>query len=192
MTGVGVVTLAQALDWGFTGVMLRGSGFGWDLRKQEPYELYNTFDFSVPVGKQGDCYDRYLIRVEEMRQSLNLVNQCLNRIEPGLVKVDDKKITPPSRANMKHSMEALIHHFKLFSEGYSIPKSEVYSVVEAPKGEFGLYIAADGSNRPYRFRIKAPGFLHLQGLEFMARGHLIADVVTIIGTQDIVFGEVDR
>jgi NADH dehydrogenase (ubiquinone) Fe-S protein 2 len=192
LTGVGVVTLAQALDWGFTGVMLRGSGFGWDLRKQEPYELYNTFDFSVPVGKQGDCYDRYLIRVEEMRQSLNLVNQCLNRIEPGLVKVDDKKITPPSRANMKHSMEALIHHFKLFSEGYSIPKSEVYSVVEAPKGEFGLYISADGSNRPYRFRIKAPGFLHLQGLEFMARGHLIADVVTIIGTQDIVFGEVDR
>jgi len=192
LTDVGVVTLAQALDWGFTGVMLRGSGFGWDLRKQEPYDLYNTFDFSVPVGKRGDCFDRYLIRVEEMRQSLYIINQCLNRIEPGLVKIDDKKITPPSRANMKHSMESLIHHFKLFSEGYSIPKSEVYSVVEAPKGEFGLYIAADGSNRPYRFRIKAPGFLHLQGLEFMARGHLIADVVTIIGTQDIVFGEVDR
>jgi len=172
--------------------MLRGSGFAWDLRKQEPYELYDTFDFSVPSGKRGDCFDRYLIRIEEMRQSLSIVYQCLNRIEPGLVKVDDKKITPPSRANMKHSMESLIHHFKLFSEGYSIPKSEVYSVVEAPKGEFGLYIASDGSNRPYRFRIKAPGFLHLQGLEFMSKGHLIADVVTIIGTQDIVFGEVDR
>lgn len=192
LTSVGVVTLPQALDWGFTGVMLRGSGFGWDLRKQEPYDLYDTFDFSVPVGKHGDCFDRYLIRVEEMRQSLHIVHQCLNRIEPGLIKIDDKKITPPSRANMKYSMESLIHHFKLFSEGYSVPKSEVYSVVEAPKGEFGLYIAADGSNRPYRFRIKAPGFLHLQGLEFMARGHLIADVVTIIGTQDIVFGEVDR
>lgn len=192
LTGVGVVTLSQALDWGFTGVMLRGSGFAWDLRKQEPYELYDTFDFSVPSGKRGDCFDRYLIRIEEMRQSLSIVYQCLNRIEPGLVKVDDKKITPPSRANMKHSMESLIHHFKLFSEGYSIPKSEVYSVVEAPKGEFGLYIASDGSNRPYRFRIKAPGFLHLQGLEFMSKGHLIADVVTIIGTQDIVFGEVDR
>ena len=192
LTGVGTVTLSQALDWGFTGVMLRGSGFAWDLRKQEPYELYDTFDFSVPSGKCGDCFDRYLIRIEEMRQSLSIVYQCLNRIEPGLVKVDDKKITPPSRANMKHSMESLIHHFKLFSEGYSIPKSEIYSVVEAPKGEFGLYIASDGSNRPYRFRIKAPGFLHLQGLEFMSKGHLIADVVTIIGTQDIVFGEVDR
>ena len=192
LVGVGTVSLEQALDWGFTGVMLRGSGFAWDLRKQDPYDLYDTVNFSIPSGKNGDCYDRYLIRIEEMRQSLHIVNQCLNLLDLGDIKVDDKKITPPSRANMKHSMEALIHHFKLFSEGYSIPKSEVYSVVEAPKGEFGLYIAADGSNRPYRFRIKAPGFLHLQGLEFMSKGHLIADVVTIIGTQDIVFGEVDR
>lgn len=172
--------------------MLRGSGFAWDLRKQESYDLYDTISFKVPSGKNGDCYDRYLIRIEEMRQSLSIVIQCLNLLSSGLIKIDDKKITPPSRAIMKHSMEALIHHFKLFSEGYSVPKSEVYSVVEAPKGEFGLYIAADGSNRPYRFRIKAPGFLHLQGLEFMSKGHLIADVVTIIGTQDIVFGEIDR
>jgi len=192
LVDVGVVSLADALSWGFSGVMLRGSGLPWDLRKQDPYDLYNTIHFDVPCGKNGDCYDRYLIRIEEMRQSLHIVNQCLNLIKPGDVRVNDKKVTPPSRANMKFSMESLIHHFKLFTEGYSVPKSEVYSVVEAPKGEFGLYIAADGSNRPYRFRIKAPGFLHLQGLEFMSKGHLIADVVTIIGTQDIVFGEVDR
>jgi NADH-quinone oxidoreductase subunit D len=162
------------------------------LRKTDPYEIYDSLLFKVPVGKNGDCYDRYLIRIEEMRQSISIVYQCLNLIQPGLIRSEDKKITIPSRANMKFSMEALIHHFKLFTEGYSIAKSEIYSVVEAPKGEFGLYINADGSNRPYRFRIKAPGFLHLQGLEFMSKGHLIADVVTIIGTQDIVFGEVDR
>lgn len=162
------------------------------MRKHDSYELYDTLSFDIPTGKNGDCYDRYLIRVNEMRESVRIIQQCLNLLEPGLVKADDKKITPPSRALMKFSMESLIHHFKLFSEGYSIPKSEVYSVVEAPKGEFGLYLAADNTNKPYRFRIKAPGFLHLQGLEFMSKGHLIADVVTIIGTQDIVFGEIDR
>jgi NADH dehydrogenase (ubiquinone) Fe-S protein 2 len=192
LVNVGTVSLENALNWGFSGVLVRGSGLAWDLRKTDPYEIYDSLLFKVPVGKNGDCYDRYLIRIEEMRQSISIVYQCLNLIQPGLIRSEDKKITIPSRANMKFSMEALIHHFKLFTEGYSIAKSEIYSVVEAPKGEFGLYINADGSNRPYRFRIKAPGFLHLQGLEFMSKGHLIADVVTIIGTQDIVFGEVDR
>lgn len=162
------------------------------MRKQEPYEIYDRLDFNIPVGRNGDCYDRYLLRIEEMRQSLIIVQQCLVEIQPGLIKVDDKKITPPSRANMKFSMESLIHHFKLYTEGYSLPVASVYSVVEAPKGEFGLYIVSDGSNRPYRCRIKAPGFLHLQSLDYMSKGHMIADVVTIVGTQDIVFGEIDR
>jgi NADH:ubiquinone oxidoreductase subunit D len=162
------------------------------LRKHDPYDLYDTINFEVPVGHNGDCYDRYLIRVEEMRQSVHIVKQCLDLIPNGIVRSVDKKLTPPSRANMKFSMESLIHHFKLFTEGFNIPKSEAYKVVEAPKGEFGLFLVSDGSNKPYRFRIKAPGFLHLQGLDFMAKEHMIADVVTIIGTQDIVFGEVDR
>jgi len=192
LVDVGIVTRNQALDYGFTGVMLRGSGLAWDLRKVAPYDCYAAMDFSVPVGLNGDCYDRYLIRVEEMRQSLYIITQCLNAMPVGFVKVDDRKVSPPSRANMKFSMESLIHHFKLYSEGYNVPSGEAYAVVEAPKGEFGVFVVADGSNKPYRCRIKAPGFLHLQGLDFMARGHMVADVVTIIGTQDIVFGEVDR
>ncbi|CAO3661216.1 unnamed protein product [Umbelopsis ramanniana] len=190
--GVGLVTAQQALDWGFSGVMLRGSGFKWDLRKVAPYDAYDKVEFDVPVGQAGDCYDRYLCRVEEMRQSLRIIGQCINDIPAGPVKVDDWKIAPPPRANMKESMEALIHHFKLYSEGYSVPAGETYTVIEAPKGEFGVYLVSDGSNRPYRCKIKAPGFAHLQGSDFMARGHMLPDMVTIIGTMDIVFGEVDR
>jgi NADH dehydrogenase (ubiquinone) Fe-S protein 2 len=192
LVDIGVISAVDALDWGFTGVMLRGSGIAWDLRKSFPYDVYDKCDFAVPVGKNGDCYDRYLIRVEEMRQSVYIIEQCLNALPEGFVKVDDRKITPPPRAWMKNTMESLIHHFKLYSEGYNVPRGESYSVVEAPKGEFGVYVVSNGSNRPYRCRIKAPGFLHLQGLDKMSRGHMIADVVTIIGTQDIVFGEVDR
>jgi len=192
LVGIGVVTAEEALDWGFSGVMLRGSGIAWDLRRTESYEIYDELEFGIPVGKNGDCYDRFLVRVEEMRQSLNIIGQCLEKMPEGAYKVDDKKFTTPSRVDMKHSMESLIHHFKLYSEGYYVPKGEAYVVVEAPKGEFGVYIKSEGGNRPYRCRIKAPGFLHLQGLDFMAKGHMLADVVTIIGTQDIVFGEVDR
>ncbi len=192
LVDVGVVSVEEALEWGFTGVMLRGSGVIWDLRKTLPYEVYEDMDFSVVVGKNGDCFDRYLVRVEEMRQSLRIIHQCLNEMPTGFVKTDDKKITVPSRAMLKYSMESLIHHFKLYTEGYKVPEGESYRVVEAPKGEFGVYLKSDGTNKPYRCRIKAPGFLHLQGMDFMAKGHLIADVVTILGTQDIVFGEVDR
>lgn len=192
LVDIGTVTADQAIHWGFSGAMLRGSGVAWDLRKNQPYEVYEELDFSIPVGKHGDCYDRYLIRVEEMRQSLRIIEQTLNRMPEGYVKVDDRKISPPSRANMKFSMESLIHHFKLYSEGFSVPPGEFYATIEAPKGEFGVFIVSDGTSRPYRCRIKAPGFLHLQGLDFMSKGHMIADVVTIIGTQDIVFGEVDR
>lgn len=192
LVDVGVVTADQALDWGFTGVMLRGSGVPWDLRKTHPYEVYGDLAFDIPVGSNGDCYDRYLIRIAEMRQSLGIIFQCLENMPLGHVKVDDRKVTPPPRALMKYSMESLIHHFKLFTEGFTVPRGEVYTAVEAPKGEFGVYLVSDGGHRPYRCRIKAPGFLHLQGLDFMAQGHLIADLVTIIGTQDIVFGEVDR
>lgn len=189
---IGVVTYEEALDWGFSGVMLRGSGISWDLRKMSPYDAYDQVQFAIPVGKHGDCFDRYLIRIEEMKESLLIIEQCLNLLPQGEVKVDDHKIAPPSRAIMKHSMESLIHHFKLYTEGYAVEFGETYAVVEAPKGEFGVYIKSDGTNRPYRCRIKAPGFLHLQGLNFMSKGHMIADVVTMIGTQDIVFGEVDR
>jgi NADH dehydrogenase (ubiquinone) Fe-S protein 2 len=192
LVNIGVVTATEALDWGFTGVMLRGSGIVWDLRKTVPYEVYDLINFTVPVGKNGDCYDRYLVRVEEMRISLTIIEWCLNNMPEGLVKVDDHKITAPARGIMKHSMEAMIHHFKLYSEGYTVLEGETYTTVEAPKGEFGVYLISNGTNRPYRCRIKAPGFLHLQGLDKMSRGHMIADVVTIIGTQDIVFGEVDR
>ncbi|OZJ05922.1 NADH-ubiquinone oxidoreductase 49 kDa subunit, mitochondrial [Bifiguratus adelaidae] len=190
--GIGKVTAKQALDWGFSGVMLRGSGFKWDIRKVAPYDAYGDMEFDVPVGENGDCYDRYLCRIEEMRQSLRIIGQSINKMPPGPVKVDDWKISPPPRANMKENMEALIHHFKLFSEGYSVPPGETYTVIEAPKGEFGVFLVSDGSNRPYRCKIRAPGFVHLQGSDFMARGHLIPDMVAIIGTMDIVFGEVDR
>jgi NADH dehydrogenase (ubiquinone) Fe-S protein 2 len=192
LVDVGVVTADQALDWGFSGVMLRGSGIGWDLRKTQPYDVYDRLDFQVPVGSRGDCYDRYLIRVEEMRQSLRLIMQCLQEMPQGIIKADDRKITPPSRSQIKQSMESLIHHFKLYTEGFAVPAGETYTAVEAPKGEFGVFLVSNGTNRPYRCKIRAPGFAHLQGLDFMARNHMLADVVTIIGTQDIVFGEVDR
>jgi NADH dehydrogenase (ubiquinone) Fe-S protein 2 len=192
LVDIGVVTAKQALNWGFSGVMLRGSGVCWDLRKSQPYEIYKNINFCVPIGKNGDCYDRYLIRVEEMRQSLVIIEQCLNFMPQGPVKIDDRKIVPPSREAMKFSMESLIHHFKLYTESFSVPRGEIYSAVEAPKGEFAIYLVSDGTNKPYRCRIHAPGFLHLQALNFMAKGHMIADVVTIIGTQDIVFGEIDR
>lgn len=172
--------------------MLRGSGVDFDLRRDQPYDAYEGLAFKIPVGTHGDCYDRYYIRVEEMRQSLNIIEQCLQVIPRGPVKEDDYKVTPPTRLQMKQSMEALIHHFKLFSEGYPVPEGETYAAVEAPKGEFGVYLVSNGTNRPYRCKIKSPGFTHLQGLDFMTQGHLIADVVTTIGTQDIVFGEVDR
>lgn len=193
LVDVGIVNYDQALDWGFSGVMLRGSGVLWDLRVNEPYEVYNNLKFLIPTGKRGDCYDRYLIRIEEMKQSVNIILQCLKLIpRTGFIKVDDRKISPPSRAFMKFSMESLIHHFKLFSEGYNVKSEESYAVIEAPKGEFGVYVKSDGTNRPSRCRIKAPGFLHLQALDFMSKYHLLADVVTVIGTQDIVFGEIDR
>lgn len=192
LVDVGIVSYEEALNWGFSGPMLRGSGIVWDLRKTSPYDAYNLVDFDVPVGRHGDCYDRYLIRIEEMKESLNIMEQCLNNLPVGPVKVDDKKISPPSRGLMKYSMESLIHHFKLYTEGYSVLPGEAYAVVEAPKGELGVYLKSNGTNKPYRCRIKAPGFLHLQGLDFMSQGHMIADVVTMIGTQDIVFGEVDR
>jgi len=192
LVDIGIVSAQDAIDWGFSGVMLRGSGVRWDLRKNEPYEVYSDLNFQGVVGKTGDCYDRYLARVEEMRQSLSIIYQCLNNIPKGSIKVDDAKISPPSRTEVKQSMESLIHHFKLYTEGVFVPAGETYTATEAPKGEFGVYLVSDGSNRPYRCKIKAPGFAHLQGLNFMASSHMLADVVTIIGTQDIVFGEVDR
>lgn len=172
--------------------MLRGSGISWDLRKNQPYEIYEKLNFEIPVGKNGDCYDRFLVRIAEMRQSVSIINQCLNKIPSGSIKCEDNKLFPPTRAMMKHSMESLIHHFKLYSEGYSVPSGEVYRAIEAPKGEFGVFLVSNNTNKPYRCHIRAPGFAHLQGLDFMSRGHMISDVVTIIGTQDIVFGEVDR
>jgi len=192
LINVGVVTAEQAADWGFTGVMLRGSGVAWDLRKDEPYEVYDRVPFYVPVGTRGDCYDRYLCRVQEMRESLRIIDYCINHMPPGEVKIDDRKVSPPPRAAMKSDMEGLIHHFKYFSQGFEVPRGRTYTALEAPKGEFGVTLVSDGSSRPYRVRIRAPGFAHLQGLTWMAKGHMIADVVTIIGTQDIVFGEVDR
>jgi NADH-quinone oxidoreductase subunit D len=189
---IGVVSREQALDWGFTGPMLRGSGVAWDLRKSQPYDVYDQMDFDVPVGKTGDCYARYLVRMEEMFQSIKIMKQCLKNLPDGPIKVNDFKVAPPSRAEMKSSMEAMIHHFKLYTEGYHVPAGETYSVVEAPKGEFGVYLVSDGTNKPYRCRIRAPGFAHLQGFDFMARGHMLADAVSIIGSLDIVFGEIDR
>jgi NADH dehydrogenase I D subunit len=192
LVGVGVITLEQALDLGLTGPLLRSTGYPWDLRKTQPYDTYAQMDFDIPIGKNGDCYDRYCIRIEEMRQSLKIILQALNQITKTPVKTDDRKIASPSRKDLKYSMEALIHHFKLYTEGYSVPEGQSYAAVEHPKGEFGVYIASNGSNKPYRCKIKAPGFVHLQALDFLAKGHLLADVVTIIGTLDIVFGEIDR
>lgn len=192
LVNVGVVTGKEAQDWGLSGPMLRASGYAWDLRKAQPYEVYDRMNFDIPVGLNGDCYDRYLIRIEEMRQSLRIISQCLNNLPEGVVKADDKKLTPPSRSHMKQSMESLIHHFKLYTEGFSVPAGQTYTAIEAPKGEMGVYLVSDGSNRPYRCKIRAPGFAHLQALDFMSKHHMLADVVTMIGTQDIVFGEVDR
>ena len=194
LVGVGIVSPERAKALGFTGPMLRGSGVEWDLRKKQPYEVYDLLDFDVPVGTNGDCYDRYLVRVEEMRQSNRLIKQCIEwlRNHPGPVMVDNHKIAPPSRVDMKSNMEELIHHFKLFTEGMRVPAGESYASVEHPKGEFGIYLVSDGANKPYRLKIRAPGFAHLQALDEMSRGHMLADVVTIIGTQDIVFGEIDR
>jgi NADH-quinone oxidoreductase subunit D len=193
---IGVVKLEDAWNWGFSGVMVRGSGAAWDLRKSQPYECYNELDFDIPIGKNGDCYDRYLIRMEEMRQSTKIMKQCLEKLRSaegrGPVSVDDNKIVPPKRAEMKRSMEALIHHFKLYTEGYHVPAGEAYAAVEAPKGEFGVYLVADGTNKPYKCKIRAPGFAHLSAMDFLCRGHLLADVSAILGSIDIVFGEVDR
>jgi len=191
---IGTVDKEAALAWGFTGPMIRGSGVAWDLRKTQPYDAYDKIDFDIPVGATGDSYDRYLVRVEEMRQSNRIISQCVEWLEnnPGPIKVDDNKLTSPSREAMKSDMESLIHHFKFFSEGYHVPEGEVYAAVEHPKGEFGVYLMSDGSNKPYRMKVRASGFAHLQALDYMCRGHMIADVVTILGTQDIVFGEVDR
>jgi len=189
---IGTVSKKEALDWGFTGPMLRASGVPWDLRKSQPYDCYADLDFDIPTGTTGDCYARYLVRVEEMRQSVKLMRQAIEKMPKGDIMVDDHKVAPPKRADMKNSMEALIHHFKLYTEGYHVPAGETYSVVEAPKGEFGVYLVSDGSNKPYRCHIRAPGFAHLQGLDFMSRGHMLADAVSIIGSMDIVFGEIDR
>lgn len=192
--GIGVVSPERAMQMGFTGPMLRGSGIEWDLRKKQPYEVYDRMDFDIPVGVNGDCYDRYLVRMEEFRQSQKIIKQCIKwlRENPGPVMLDDHKLVPPAREHMKGDMESLIHHFKLFTEGYTLPEGEVYAAVEHPKGEFGVYLVSDGTNKPYRLKIRAPGFAHLSALDEMARGHMLADVVAIIGTQDIVFGEVDR
>ncbi len=189
---IGAIGAEDALAWGFSGPCLRASGVPWDLRRSQPYDMYDQVEFEVPVGRNGDCYDRYLVRMEEMRQSARIVKQCLARMQPGPVKVEDKKIAPPPRAEMKRSMEALIHHFKLYTEGYHVPAGATYTVVESPKGEFGVYLVADGSNRPYRCKIRPTGFAHLQAIEVLSKRHMLADAVAIIGSLDLVFGEVDR
>jgi NADH dehydrogenase (ubiquinone) Fe-S protein 2 len=192
LVDIGVVNYRDALDLGFTGVLLRGSGIPWDLRKSEPYEIYKQLNFYIPVGIYGDCYDRYLVRMSEMRQSISIIHQCLNKIPNGLVRVDNHKITPPYRKQMKTSMESLIHHFKFYSEGIHVPRGISYGGVEAPKGETGALLVSNGSNLPYRCKIRSPGYAHLQGVNHVIAGHMIADLVTVIGTMDIVFGEVDR
>ena len=189
---IAAITGEQALDWGFSGSCLRASGLPWDLRRSQPYDAYGEMDFDVPVGKNGDCFDRYLVRIEEMRQSLSIIRQALEGMPEGPVMVQNHKISPPTRGEMKNSMESLIHHFKLFTEGYHVPEGETYTAVEAPKGEFGVYLVADGTNKPYRCKIRAPGFAFLQALDFMVRGHMLADVPALIGSLDIVFGEIDR
>jgi len=193
---IGVVTLAEALEWGFSGVMVRGSGGAWDLRRSQPYECYSELEFDIPVGKNGDCYDRYVIRMDEMRESVKIMKQCIAKLNApegqGPVSSMQGKVVPPKRGDMKRSMEALIHHFKLYTEGYKVPAGEVYAAVEAPKGEFGVYLVSDGSNKPYRCRLRAPGFAHLAAMDFLCRGHMLADVSAVLGSLDIVFGEVDR
>ena len=189
---IGVVSQEDALAWGFSGVMVRGSGMAWDLRRSQPYEVYSELDFDIPVGKNGDCYDRYLIRMDEMRQALRIMKQCIEMMPGGPVHAEDGKVVPPSRAEMKRSMEALIHHFKLYTEGYRVPEGEVYAAVEAPKGEFGVYLVSDGGNKPDKCKIRAPGFAHLQAMDHLCKGHMLADVAAILGSIDIVFGEVDR
>jgi NADH-quinone oxidoreductase subunit D len=192
--GIGVVTPERAMALGFSGPMLRGSGIEWDLRRKQPYEVYDKLDFAIPIGKNGDCYDRYLVRIEEMRQSNRIVRQCVDwlRANPGQVMTENHKVAPPSRVEMKANMEELIHHFKLFTEGMHVPEGECYAAVEHPKGEFGIYLVSDGANKPYRLKIRAPGFPHLAAMDEMSKGHMIADAVAIIGTMDIVFGEIDR
>lgn len=192
LVNIGLVTYQQACDWGFTGVLLRGTGMTWDLRKAQSYELYSQLEFQIPIGINSDCFDRYILRVEEMRQSIGIILQCIQHMPNGIVKADDNKVTPPSRSELKTSMEALIHHFKLYTAGFVVKSSITYAAVEAPKGEFGVYLISDGTNKPYRCKIRAPGFFHLQGIDFMSKDHLLTDIVAIIGTQDIVFGEVDR
>ncbi|NBV28403.1 NADH-quinone oxidoreductase subunit D [bacterium] len=194
LVGIGVLTPERAIALGMTGPMLRGSGVAWDLRKKQPYEVYHLLDFDIPIGKEGDCYDRYLVRIEEMRQSTKIIQQCIDwlRINPGIVKVDNHKITPPEQSQMKEGMEEMIHHFKLFSEGYCVPKGEIYSAIEHPKGELGVYLVSDGANKPYRMKVRTASFTHLSALNEMVKGHMLADVVTIIGTMDIIFGEIDR
>jgi len=189
---IGIVTKNEALEHSFSGVMLRGSGVAWDLRKSQPYECYKDFNFKIPIGKNGDCYDRYLCRMEEMRQSIQIIKNCIEKMPAGPVKSIDGKITPPPKKDLKTSMEALIHHFKLFSEGFRVPKGEVYTAVEAPKGEFGVYLISDGSNKPYKCKIRAPGFSHLQAMDYLLKGHMLADVPAVVGSLDLVFGEVDR
>jgi NADH-quinone oxidoreductase subunit D len=191
---IGVVSPERAFQLGFTGPMLRGSGIEWDLRKKQPYEVYERMDFDIPVGTNGDCYDRYLVRVEEMRQSNRIVKQCIDwlRANPGIVITENHKVAPPRREELKADMEGLIHHFKLFTEGYTLPEGEVYTAIEHPKGEFACYLISDGANKPYRLKVRAPGFAHLASMNEMAKGHMLSDVVAIIGTQDIVFGEIDR
>ena len=189
---IGVVSKEDALNYSFSGVMLRGSGVAWDLRRSQPYDCYEQIDFKIPIGKNGDCYDRYLCRIEEMRESIKIIEQCLKNLPKGPVKSLDNKITPPSKKDIKQSMEALIHHFKLFTEGYRVKKDEIYTAVEAPKGEFGVYLISDGTNRPYKCKIRAPGFSHLQAMDFLIKGHMLADVPAVLGSLDIVFGEIDR
>ena len=189
---IGIISAKDALDWGLSGPMLRGSGIAWDLRKAQPYDAYEAMKFDIPIGKHGDCWDRYLVRLEEMRQSLKIITQAIAQMPAGPVRVNDRKVMPPPRSEMKSSMEALIHHFKLYTEGYHVPAGETYTAVEAPKGEFAVFLVADGGNRPYRCKIRAPGFAFLQGLDLMSRGHMLADIVAIIGSMDIVFGEIDR
>lgn len=189
---IGKISAEDALNWGFTGPMLRASGLPWDLRKSQPYEVYDQLDFDIPIGKHGDCYDRYLVRMAEMRECLKIIRQCLDKIPEGAVMTDDRKIAPPPRAEMKQSMEAMIHHFKFYTEGVHVPAGEIYTAVEAPKGEFGVYLISDGTNRPYRCKIRAPSYAFLQATDFLSRGHMLSDVVAIIGSLDIVFGEIDR
>ena len=189
---IGVVSKQDALDYSFSGVMLRGSGIPWDLRKSQPYECYNQLDFKIPIGKNGDCYDRYLCRIKEMYESISIIKQCFTKIPKGPIKSQSNKISPPTKKEIKESMEALIHHFKLFTEGYRVDKSEIYAAVEAPKGEFGVYLISDGSNKPYKCKIRAPGFAHLQAMDYLIKGHMLADVPAVLGSMDVVFGEIDR